>query len=144
MKKMWILTALFLVISIESHAVWFPGIKTNIMLTCNAEDGSEPLHILSEKYTTKGYGELTEDPGALSSLVGRIHRSRDNVYSIQSSAPALPLKQIEQTGFFDEVLGIYQNKDYRLDLRSREQGEIILERLNDGRKIVCIVHGDCC
>lgn len=144
MKNRWILVVMFLMMALESQATWIPGHKPNHMLTCVTENGSNQVLIFSDKYTTMGYGELTEDPGTIYSLVGYVERSRDNKYTVRSVGKLMPFKQIDQTGFFDKVLGIYENEQFRLDLRSRSEEEIKLEKLSDGTKLVCYVEGDCC
>ena len=144
MKYLFVTCLATLALPTPSFAVSYPGIEKNVVMECKAAGSEEGIFVLSDSYTTRGYGALENDPGKMYTLPGRMNRSPGNVYSIQSIGPMTPLSLSQSTGWVDNTKGIYENNNFKLDLRSRNENQIIMIDKKSGTRLVCSVEGDCC
>lgn len=136
-----LIAAAVLFISIQSHAVSFPGLKENVMLSCG--EGANSITIISENYTTRARGELSGKPGQMATAkmstdLNAPFNSRHSLSSVE------PLELTRTTGWIDRVLGIYENDSYVLEIGGRREGDIELRVKATGEVLKCDVHGDCC
>lgn len=131
-----------LLVSQVGFAVEMPGIEKNEVMVCQSRDQRLNVLVFSDNYTTKVQGKLAGDPGRLYTMVGRMVRDESMRYSIETADRTfLPLKQVKKAGWLGDGLGVYQNRDFELDLSDRAA-----PRLFDkgGATLECHVLGDCC
>ncbi|RYZ76486.1 MAG: hypothetical protein EOP05_04890 [Proteobacteria bacterium] len=134
-------SAVVLLISVQGHAVGYPGLKENVMLSCGS--GAREISIISENYTTRIRGELAGKPGQLATAVIKsdISAPFGNRHSITSTEP---LELVRATGWIDRVIGLYENDNYVLEISGRKPGQIELRVKATGEVLQCAVLGDCC
>ena len=142
MKNVLIVALLALGFAGESFAASpLPGLKQNLVLTCG--NGDEQVYVISEAYSTKGYGQLQGDPGRLMTVVGKTTFTPGKGFSMTMKGAPVPMS-FQPTGFIDKTKGIYENGQFILDLRSRYESKIQLRVKANGNVLTCHIDGDCC
>lgn len=124
-----------------AFAVSMRGIQKNVVMRCETADKTANVVILSDNYTTRANGALFGDPGQLYAVTGGLARASATNFT---PAELQPLTLTAPGGWFDKTIGIYQNQNYLLDLRSRKERRIILQNNVTGQKMTCLVFGNCC
>ncbi len=122
-------------------AVQMRGIKKNVAMQCESADKKIQVVLLSDVYTTSGYGELQGTPGQIYAVVGGLKQVSSPGFT---PAQMIPLSQTSRPGWFDKTLGLYESADFTLDMRSRKHYNIKLRNNRNGEILSCMVFGDCC
>lgn len=117
--------------SLSSLAYTDRAFSKNVMLECTSVKSKTKLYILSDDYNAKSDGRINE-------------REFGNLYVTRG--PNKPIFRLEQTSKnrWDRALGLYENEDVVLDIRSRELEKMSLHYIHTGERFTCDAQADCC